>query len=253
MATKQILVAGEVESTPKNPLGIAALDLGLISKMPMSRYFSFRDRIVGARSQVWYDTVRLEAGSNWTSAQKVRLFTVGRESASTVANTGTAIIKSDFDTNMSRGGEFESNVTAIIEAVEVQLDIPARLATADSSGLVSNPAPAAKAANTFSATLLHKVLTNQTRLTFYRGETPEENGLLNMFPTRFGAAGVIGGDTEEGMISNYAPGGSMLDFPKVFETNNDLSVLLEPLAPAVAMPSDIAIRVLLIGKRIGAY
>lgn len=250
----QILrVAGEVPPTSRNPLGIAEISLDTVAKTPISRYLQYENRIVNARSQVYYDTIRLESGTAWTSGQTVKTFTIGRDGPGTIANTGAAIVKSSFDTNMIKGGQFESGTTAIVSAVEFMVMLNGRLATADTSGQISNPAPAAKAANSYAASLLLQALLTQTRLTFERGERREENGLAFMFPSRFGIFGVAGGDLEEGVFQNVSPVGliSMLDFPKVLDDDEDFNLLVEPLAASLALPNDVAIRILLITRRIG--
>ncbi len=239
--------------TAQQPFGgIKHYTLEEIARMPIAQFMEIEGRILNGRTQVYYDTLRLAAGTAWTSAQKVRLFTIGREGRAEVANTAAAITKTDFDCNMQKGGEFEHGSTVIIHGIEVFMEQTARLATADAAGLVSNPAPTAKAVNTYSASLLHRVLRRQTKLTFYRGERPQESGLLFMFPTRFGAQASFGGDTEEGIINNSSPAGyiNILDFPKVLEGGRDFSILIEPLAPSLDMPADVEITVCLITKRL---
>lgn len=247
--TAEVAVTGAVAPTPQNPLGIGRKTISEL--MPVQEYMELDGRLVNARRQVYYDTIRLEAGANWTTAQKMRLFTIGREGEGRIANTGATFSKSDVDTNMLRGGEFESGTTGIVTGLEVMLVLPNRLATADAAGIVSNPAPNAKAANSYSATLLLWTLLNQTRLTFYRGETSQENGLLWQFPTRFGVSGMFGGDAEEGLCQNAVPGGTDLEYIKILEDGKDFSVLVEPLAPALMMTADAMIRILLITRRIG--
>jgi hypothetical protein len=248
-----IQVAGKVEPTARNPLGIGEISLETVAKTPMSEYLSYHNRIVNARSQVYYDTIRLESGTAWTSGQSTKAFMVGKDQNGAILNTGTAITKSGFDTNMIKGGQFESGTTVIVSAIEVMIMLNGRLATADTSGLISNPAPAAKTANTYSAALLLQAILDQTKLTFEMGERRQENGLFFMFPCRYGIFGVIGGDTEEAVVQNVSPVGliSMLDFPKVLDSDDDFDILIEPLAASLALPNDVKIRILLITKRIG--
>lgn len=252
MAKKDRVVQVAEPKTTANPSGIRDYSLEEIARMPLPVYLKKADRILNARKQVYYDTARLESGTAWLIGQNARLFTKGKSQDSTVVNTGAAIAsKTDFDTNMISDGEFEGGTTAIVSAIEVDLFLPTRLATADTLGMITNPAPAAKVANTYSASVLFYALTRQTKLTFFRSETPQENGLLYEFPTRFGATAALGSDAEEGFIQNTAGRGNVLDFPKILESDDRFSCVLEPLAASLALPSDVAIRVLLITKRIG--
>lgn len=251
MAKQQVV---HIQERPKSPgdSGIKEYTLDDIAGMPLPVFMRKADKIVNARNQVYHDTVRLEEGA-WTNQQSARLFQVGRNKAGFVANTGVTFgNKTDFDTNMIADGEFEGGTTAIVTAIEVDLFLPVRFPTADTVGIITNAAPQAKVANTYSASLLYFALTRQTKLTFYRTETPQENGFLYEFPTRFGASASFGGDVEEGFIQNTTGrGGGVLSFPKVLESSDNFSVLLEPLAASLTLPIDVQIRVLLIAKRIG--
>jgi hypothetical protein len=233
------------------PQGVKQYSLEEIASMPMQRYMVLQDRIVNARSQVYYDTVRLESGSAWVRGQSARLFTKGIDQDGRITNTGAVVTKSKFDTNMVQDGAFEFGVTAIVSAIEAHIVLPARAATADVQGMITNPAPAAKAANVYSSSILLYALTHQVALTFFRGEDSEENGLLYQFPSRHGLSASYGGDVEEGFAQNSMGHGSKLDFPKVLVHDENFNVLIEQLSDTLALPVDAAIRINLMTKRIG--
>lgn len=248
---KVVEVAGQVPATAQNPLGIQQIALADIARMPISQYLALENKIVNARSQVYYDTIRLDSGTAWTSGQSVRAFSVGREQPWTVANSGVAIQKTNFDTNLIKNGTFEGGTIVIVSGIEVFVALNGRLATADTSGMITNPAPAAKTANTYSASLLLQALMTQTRFTWYDGEKSRENGLGFQFPTRFGFT-IQGSDTEENVAQNVSPAGliNVLDFPKILTDRSDFNIHVEPLAASLALPNDVAIRILMITKRL---
>ncbi|MGI8996416.1 MAG: hypothetical protein ACR2GW_07055 [Pyrinomonadaceae bacterium] len=251
MAKKAEVIRVAQPRSTANPSGIREYSLEEVARMPLPVYLRKADKILNARKQVYHDTVRLEGGTPWTVGQRARVFNKGIGQPANVTNTGAAYEKTDFDTNMISDGEFEGGTTAIVSAIEVDLFLCARVPTADTLGMITNPAPAAKVANTYSASILFFALTRQTKLTFFRSETPQENGFLYEFPTRFGATSSLGGDAEEGFVQNTTGRGNVLDFPKILESDDKFSALLEPLAPSLALPIDVAIRVLMITKRIG--
>lgn len=241
-----------VRTSQQYPLGIKTIPLDKVSKTPMDeaieRYLS---RATNLRTQTYYDTVRLSAGTPWTKGQSTRLFQRGREQDGKILNTGVGLVKTDFDTNMIENGEFEGGVTVIVTAFEC-LCIPFPIkANGAFGGAISDPTAAAAQPAGYSATLLELALMNQTKWTFERGsDTREENGLLIDIPASSGLSASYGGQSNEQLVQNTLGHSKKLDFPKIIKSDSPFAVLIEPLADSLAMPVDISIRFRMVTKRI---
>ncbi len=237
----------------KFPLGLRPVSLATVAKTPMSSAIDrYLERATNLRTQVYYDTVRLAAGTPWAKGQTIKLFSRGREQDGKVANTGAVFTKSDFDTNMvGAGGEFEGNVSVIVMAFEaMHIPLPVKAAAAV-NGMITDPTANATQPAGYSATLLELALMTQTKYTFERGtDTREENGLLIDIPSSSGLSGSFAAQANEVLVQNTMGHNRMLDFPKVVHSEKPFDVLIEPLADTLAIPVDCAIRFRMVCKRI---
>src|SRR3954471_22535869 len=97
----QVSVAGLVQASNTNPLGIGNITLDQISNMPLAQYQQLAGNFVNVQNAVYYDTAVFTAGTAITSGMPKRLFTKGKNQDDTVVNTGVAIPeKGEFLTNM---------------------------------------------------------------------------------------------------------------------------------------------------------
>ncbi len=234
------------------PLGLRPVSLAKVAATPMETAIDrYLNRATNLRTQVYYDTIRLAAGTPWTKGQPVKLFTRGREKDGKVANTNTVFAKTDFDTNMVNDGEFEGNVSVIVMAFEAyHIPLPVKAAAAV-NGVITDPTANAAQPAGYSATLLQLALMSQTKYTFERGtDTREENGLLFDIPASSGFSASYGAQANEQLVQNSMGHNRMLDFPKIIHSEKPFDVLIEPLSDTLAIPVDCAIRFRMICKRI---
>src|SRR5262245_58918211 len=111
---------------------VLRIPLDVVERTPMNRFVGYMDNIVGARTQVYYDSAVLVAGTALTSGRKISLFKEGLEEDGNTWNTGAEFTKTKLHTNMVENGQFEYGVTAIVYAFEVLfMAPPARPATVD--------------------------------------------------------------------------------------------------------------------------
>lgn len=219
-------------SQEESKTGFKTMDVDELTNMPMSKALLYLDKLVSGRTRIFRDRIPLAGGTPLLEGKEFLAFSRGQEDEGYVWNVpATTFQKNRADTNMRKGGRFEAKTTIVVIAIEAHIPVPARAATTYSAKLlVTNPAPAAKAATTHSAHGLLSVIQHQIGWQWrYGTSTLEESGLLLDIPSSCGGSESHGGDAEEGGALNTLGVNRQLDFPKVYthEDSGEFDVMMQ--------------------------
>lgn len=229
------------------------IGLDEVSRTPMNRFAGYMDNIVGARIQVYYDTIVLVAGTNLVQGAKVSLFKEGLEDDGKIWNTGAAFTKTRIHTNMVEDGQFEYGVTVIVVAFELLFLAPPAAATTYSNGVVTNAADAGAQPAGYNNSQYARALMLQNGYVFRRGsDISEENGKLIDLPSNVGLSGSFGAQANTAIVQNSLGSQSarMLEYPKVLHSKENFQIDIEALASTFPIPIDTTMEFRMIGKRL---
>jgi len=246
-------VTGLAAPTARNPLGIAEISLDDISSMPLAQYYSMAGRFVNIENAVYYDTAVYIAGTAITQGQPARLFTKGKAQDTTVVNTGVAIPeKGEFMTNMIGDGEFEGGTTFILEQIAVHYFLTSEQPTTlGTRGEIT--APNYTASVVISPANHAKAINDQFELQYYRNEELKMRGHLMEFPSPFGCSGAFGSPNAGFIQNGYQQTWNKLSRPKVLQSEDKFSFVIQPLVATWTPTISFNIRVQLIGKAIKTF
>lgn len=249
----QLAVANQAQPSPGNPLGIKMLDLQSLSNMPLAQYYQLAGNFVNVQNSVYYDTAVYTAGTAITQGQKKSLFTKGKAADDTVVNTGVAIPeKGEFLTNMISDGEFEGGTTFILEQISVHwLLTSEQPTTLGVRGEIT--APNYTASVVISAANHAKAISENFDLEYFRNEELKLRGKLRHFPSPSVISGAIGSPNAGFIQNGYQMTWNMLSQPKVLQSEDKFSFVLQPLIATWTPTVSFNICVELYGKSIKTF
>lgn len=225
---------------PQDRGQIKEVDVEALLKMPVQEFYMLQNFIVGAELKRYYDKIVFDNAEAITAAHATTLFTAGVGDSARVVNTGAEYKKTLFHTNMRSDGEFHKNSLVFAYRFAVRVDVPSTAPVTSGASATYNEDTAPgqiirptfnPAVTTYSASQLHKALSEQTYLKFLRDQQPINEGLIREFPPVDGRHAVIGNVNDGFVQSGFVPNleGNKLRRPEMFEGNDQFSFELLPL------------------------
>jgi hypothetical protein len=222
----------------------ASKDVSLdeVATWPMALFNANMDWIKGGNRRFYHDIVINSAGTAQTPNGYVDLFRSGIGDGGLVWNTTAEFRKTDFHTNMFRGGQFEFGVSVIVTAFELlYIALPAKAAvvgTGDSIGTVTDSNDHATQPTGYNPLSFTRAMMLQNTYRFHRGaRVTEEEGLFIDIPSSVGLSASFGGGATLALVQNSLGAiGVTLKKPKVLRSAEDFfirltsrSALLQPV------------------------
>lgn len=239
--------------TGPNGETVLRIPLDVVERTPMQRFMGYMDNIIGARTQIYYDSAVLVAGTALTQGKKVSLFKDGLDEDSDIWNTGVSFQKTKLHTNMVENGQFEFGVTAIVMALELLFMAPPARPAGVTVGIVTDSLDHGTQVAGYNAPQYAMALLTQNNWTFRKGsDVSEENGLLIDLPSNAGLSASFGAQANTAIVQNSMGSQSarVLEYPKVLHSKENFQIDLEALATTFAIPIDTILRFRMICKRL---
>lgn len=199
-----------------------------IEKMSMPEFLYFKDYLVNVRDVTRYDTAVYEK-TVITPQHRHQLFRKGIGQQDKMATSDTALLKTEFHTNMPREGEVPAGGLWIVYDIAAPKAFTAgKPATLAANGAITNSKATFVASNDPALNL--EAWTNQVKLKYTEGDSEDGiiRGLLKDFPANTGQSGYlgssVGGVAQNAMIPNVS-----LRSPRVLQAGQDFTVELIPL------------------------
>lgn len=249
----KLAVAGQMPPTSANPMGITMIDPQALSNLPLAQYYQMAGNFVNVQNAVYYDTAVYTAGTAITQGQKKALFTKGKGNDDTVVNTGVVIPeKGEFLTNMISDGEFEGGTTFILEQISVHwLLTSEQPTTLGVRGEIT--APNYVASVVISAANHAKAISENFDLEYFRNEELKLRGKLRHFPSPSTLSGAFGSPNAGFVQNGYQQTWNMLSQPKVLQSEDKFSFVLQPLVATWTPTVSFNVCVELYGKAIKTF
>lgn len=199
-----------------------------IQGMSMPEFLYYKDYLVNVRDVTRYDTAVYEKAVI-TSQHVHQLFRKGIGQQDKFATSDTALLKTEFHTNMPRQGEVPQGGLWIVYDIAAPKAFTAgKPTTMAANGAITNPKATFVASN--DPALILEAWTNQVKLKYTEGDSEDGiiKGLLKDFPANTGQTGYlgssVGGVAQNAMIPNVS-----LRSPRVLQAGQDFTVILTPL------------------------
>lgn len=203
----------------KTPLEIPVAD---VEGMSMELFQSYLGRTENAHSHHLYATGVLVGATNWDAgeASEKDMFTKGLKESDNPVNTPNAnpFNLARYHTNIYQDGRLDNGQVFVMYSLQFEYTCTTKPATYNAAGEITNPAPVAKPAGGYSAANQVYAITQNTNVTFLRGQDDHEfEDLAAAWPQENVISGSVGGDTDDGIFQNGRGIPRMLDRAFVFD------------------------------------
>lgn len=241
---------------PNNEWTLSTLDE--IDQMPVEdfmRWYGGGKRIAGAVDhQRWHERIHAPATTIAASAQGYDFFGKVPGDTEPSLDGGTTIAIDDYYTNMVEGGKMEKDVTFIVYALGIRVDIPHREFNAFTA--LQPVSAAVTSTDTSSATAHLLQLDRGAIFTFLKGggtsaETVAQGSLFD-FPSKGGPGGIASGNTVEGVMTNGNGFLNYLDEVVVLDEGRQFKLQMKTYRAMLSV-LNVPVRPILYGSKIDKF